>query len=211
MMRKRFFRAATVILALGAAGSAQAISITPAVEYQTADLPASTNQFTLGYSFSLSASTAINALGYFADGRTSDHRVGIWDSTGALLASTTVLGTDPIIGHFRWNAINLTLAAGDYVIGGEFLGVTMDLFPEFAQGVTTIPQFTWGKDLQINAGGLNFPTLSLNGGYGQNGILLANFSVGDAAVPEPASWALMIAGFGMVGFAMRRRATAVAA
>jgi hypothetical protein len=28
-----------------------------------------------------------------------------------------------------------------------------------------------------------------------------------AAVPEPASWALMIAGFGMVGFALRRRAT----
>ncbi|WP_225883093.1 FxDxF family PEP-CTERM protein [Sphingomonas aliaeris] len=34
-----------------------------------------------------------------------------------------------------------------------------------------------------------------------------------AAVPEPATWAMMIAGFGMVGFAMRRRAkvsTAVA-
>lgn len=31
------------------------------------------------------------------------------------------------------------------------------------------------------------------------------------AVPEPASWALMIAGFGMVGFAMRRRKVALAA
>ena len=31
------------------------------------------------------------------------------------------------------------------------------------------------------------------------------------AVPEPATWALMIAGFGMVGAAMRRRTTAVAA
>lgn len=30
-------------------------------------------------------------------------------------------------------------------------------------------------------------------------------------VPEPASWALMIAGFGMVGLAARRRMTAVAA
>jgi Protein of unknown function (DUF642)/PEP-CTERM motif len=30
-----------------------------------------------------------------------------------------------------------------------------------------------------------------------------------AAVPEPASWALMIAGFGLVGSAMRRRATKV--
>jgi hypothetical protein len=30
------------------------------------------------------------------------------------------------------------------------------------------------------------------------------------AVPEPASWAMMIAGFGLVGAAMRRRAAAVA-
>ena len=32
-----------------------------------------------------------------------------------------------------------------------------------------------------------------------------------AAVPEPATWALMLAGFGFVGFAARRRATAVSA
>jgi len=35
--------------------------------------------------------------------------------------------------------------------------------------------------------------------------------VSQAAVPEPASWALMIAGFGMLGTAMRRRRTTVAA
>jgi PEP-CTERM motif len=34
-------------------------------------------------------------------------------------------------------------------------------------------------------------------------------SPGIAGVPEPASWALMIAGFGLVGSAMRRRATKV--
>ena len=32
-----------------------------------------------------------------------------------------------------------------------------------------------------------------------------------AAVPEPASWALFVAGFGLVGFASRRRTLAVAA
>ncbi len=34
--------------------------------------------------------------------------------------------------------------------------------------------------------------------------------VSNAVVPEPATWALMIAGFGMVGFAARRRTAATA-
>jgi len=33
----------------------------------------------------------------------------------------------------------------------------------------------------------------------------------DGAVPEPASWMLMIAGFGLVGVAARRRPAAVTA
>ena len=33
---------------------------------------------------------------------------------------------------------------------------------------------------------------------------------GDARIPEPATWAMLIAGFGMVGFAMRRRTAATA-
>jgi len=36
-------------------------------------------------------------------------------------------------------------------------------------------------------------------------------SVSLATVPEPASWALMLAGFGMVGFAVRRRLVTIAA
>jgi PEP-CTERM motif len=37
-----------------------------------------------------------------------------------------------------------------------------------------------------------------------------NFTLNTAAVPEPASWALMIAGFGLVGGAMRRRGATTA-
>jgi hypothetical protein len=43
-------------------------------------------------------------------------------------------------------------------------------------------------------------------GYGP---LLDNVVV--TQVPEPATWAMLIAGFGLVGSAMRRRRTAVAA
>ena len=34
---------------------------------------------------------------------------------------------------------------------------------------------------------------------------------GNAAIPEPASWAMLIAGFGLIGAAMRRRKVAIAA
>lgn len=34
---------------------------------------------------------------------------------------------------------------------------------------------------------------------------VSSFALVDAVVPEPATWALLIAGFGMVGFASRRR------
>jgi hypothetical protein len=48
---------------------------------------------------------------------------------------------------------------------------------------------------------LNFDVLN-NLGYNRN---TAQIYVQALGVPEPASWALMIAGFGLAGFAMRRR------
>jgi hypothetical protein len=52
-------------------------------------------------------------------------------------------------------------------------------------------------------------TFEINGN-GAGG-LIAELGVRlDASVPEPATWALLITGFGMVGAAMRRRAPAIA-
>ena len=46
--------------------------------------------------------------------------------------------------------------------------------------------------------------------YGTNGTSRSyNFETASAPVPEPATWAMMIAGFGLVGGAMRRRSTKV--
>ena len=41
-------------------------------------------------------------------------------------------------------------------------------------------------------------------------VLIDNVSLATEAIPEPASWALMIAGFGLIGAAMRRRCIAIA-
>ena len=47
------------------------------------------------------------------------------------------------------------------------------------------------------------------GGNPSYGNLVTNVSVG--GVPEPATWAMLIAGFGLVGYASRRRNRTVAA
>ena len=50
------------------------------------------------------------------------------------------------------------------------------------------------------------PDSTSAGGYGQNGIALVNFSIAqNAAVPEPATWAMMLIGFGGIGVSLRRR------
>lgn len=52
-------------------------------------------------------------------------------------------------------------------------------------------------------------TYTLAGGQGDHYINVSVGRLDAAAVPEAATWAMMLAGFGMVGFAMRARKTAV--
>ena len=59
-----------------------------------------------------------------------------------------------------------------------------------------------------SAGLYNF-TLAYGETAGGPAVLRFNVNGSPGGVPEPASWALLMTGFGMVGFAMRRRATDV--
>ncbi len=65
---------------------------------------------------------------------------------------------------------------------------------------------TGGLSLATTAG---LQTLIVNGTSGGNGSFGGNVSFAPAggAIPEPATWALMILGFGLVGGMMRRRAS----
>jgi hypothetical protein len=194
----RFFKAALLVVC--SAWTITAGPITPAVEYTSVTNLSDGRAFTLGYSFTTSVDLNINALGFWDDGQGTDHQVGIWDSLGNLLLSTTVLGTDTISGHYRWHDVSYALTAGSYVIGGEYTGGE---FPADAQGVTTISGYTWGSDLQIDGAGLIFPTTDTSGSYGQNGILIPNFSVDSTEAPEPLS--IGLTGFGLLAFAIRRK------
>lgn len=193
-----------------ATGTVSAQTITPAFEYVSGDTLSDSRPYTLGFSFNLAAAKTVNALGYNTATLSRDQTVGLWSSTGTLLASTVIGTASTTVGNFSWESISaLSLAAGDYVLAATYTGGP---FPTRLTGVTTAADYTYLTDLQDLGPGLNFPTLSTNGSYGTQGIGVANLSFGMAgAVPEPASWALMIGGMGMVGGALRRRTIAFAA
>nr|WP_243450482.1 PEPxxWA-CTERM sorting domain-containing protein [Polymorphobacter glacialis] len=67
-------------------------------------------------------------------------------------------------------------------------------------------------DLNFASAGIkSFSIYQITTGTG-DGIVLENFGfTAGTAVPEPASWALLIAGFGLTGAAMRRRRQAIVA
>jgi hypothetical protein len=190
-MRKQLRLLLLIVGACCLISNVSAAGINAAVEYATTGSETDLRPFTLGYEFTTSTNLTINALGYWVDGMGNAHGVGIWDTSGNLLVSTTVQTTDPVVGHFQWGSIaNYSLSAGTYVIGGEFLG-NDDPFAYEAQGVTSIPGYTWVTDLWSLGSGLNFPTVGSGGTYGDNGIFVADFSVGSSAIPEPATCLLI--------------------
>ena len=139
----------------------------------------------------------------------------------ALYLSTTSLGvadfssTDGI--EYPWIDAGFTLVfEGDApaIADGKLL---FDLTTAFnydpLQGnlVLTVREFSLsggnGLQLDVDQSGVTNSRFS-NFKPRWNQGLVTGFNEGTAAVPEPASWALMIAGFGLVGGAMRRRVAA---
>jgi Domain of unknown function (DUF4082) len=176
----------------------RASTINPVVQFSSSSTLTDGRPFTLGYEFTITSTIDINALGYWDDGLQNNHEVGLWDSTGILLTSATVTGTDPITDFFRFQSIpNFILLPGDYVIGGQFLG-NSNPFPNQALGVTTISGYTWVTDKQIYGSGLNFPTFSTGGSYGNNGILLVDMSVASTSAPEPSTMVLILFDAGLL-------------
>ena len=187
-----------------------AVTGTPGATTDESNIFSGDGPWTLGWTFTVNTSITVVALGAWdsnGDGFADSHAVGLWEDGGALLASTPVSSGDTLIANFRYAAIGpVTLAAGrTYVVGASDLGLGDDYVLDSAGSV--IPQITYGQPRFFSGAGLSRPDFAGGRSFSYFG---GNFLVDGGVIPEPGTWMMMIAGFGMIGFAARRR-TALAA
>ena len=110
-------------------------------------------------------------------------------------------GHDPAAGLYDYTkSIQLWIPTGEttLVLGGE---IRLDA----CNGSALVCDFGNTAAIRLGAlpSGVSFTS--------QSGQFLTGLGGGTGAIPEPASWAMLIAGFGLVGAMQRRRATAIAA
>lgn len=118
----------------------------------------------------------------------NDAWVSYGNLTGAFSTSTTTTSTLPLT-----SPIFATLAANGRNVSGNGAG-------NFSTAFNTSGQF--GNVWMIGAAVAGLPNFDANA----DGFKLGSMEV--TAVPEPSTWAMMIAGFGAIGWSARRRRSA---
>lgn len=114
-------------------------------------------------------------------------------------AISSVSAYAPGIEKLTVNFAPITLSAGSYWAG--LSGETSDISWASYKNSVQQPSGQW----QLNGNNNSFRPYIYNLAFEVTGDAVA------AGVPEPAAWAMMLAGFGLVGGAMRRRSPMVAA
>ena len=158
---------------------------------------------TVGWEFNVLSPITVTGLGWYnqgANGLELSHMVGIWSSTGTLLASATVAAgtTDPLDGLFRTVAITpIVLQPGEFIIAGEnFLAGSDDLAFDVTPTTDASISFVAGRYSAAD-NMFEFPTNST--GVVQNSspdcCWGPSFSISAATVstPEPAGSSLLLA------------------
>jgi hypothetical protein len=126
----------------------------------------------------------------------------IWTDEGSVDSSD--MSPKAITVHFNFTS--------PVSFGGDVSGTTFgEVSGNYQNGHVTwndpvFLNFTGGK-LKVTMNDADFSSgkYGLDGGYRDGADISAKFELMSGAVPEPATWAMMITGFGMAGVALRRR------
>lgn len=198
----------SVVAMLGGLVAAEASAV-PAITFTGGETTTAFGGRTLGYAFSTNSSIRITALGYWdegSNGLTDSHEVGIWNSDGSTLLASAVVpsGTGGVLDSgFRFVAITpVILSAGQSFLAGGF-NSDNDAVIRFTTA-STISAITLGSTrFDFPFTGVFSPPTGEQGTFFDSGYFGPNFLT--SAVPEPATWTLAVAGFGLVGAMTRRR------
>lgn len=188
---------ATVADNFSVAGAGWNVSSLDFYGYQTQAVPAAYT-FTSA-TWSIISGTNVNTGAMVASGTTSLTNAGL---VGYRVTETTLTNQQRAIFRLNADITDLLLGSGDYFLTWSLLGtgVSGPFVPPVVGSLGS------GNALQSLSGG-SFATLVEAGS--QQGLDLP-FTINGTriagAVPEPASWAMMIGGFGLVGGVLRRRA-----
>ncbi|MEP6755696.1 MAG: PEP-CTERM sorting domain-containing protein [Chthonomonadales bacterium] len=180
----------TAFVTLATIYAASSKAQTVALDFTGGGLGQSNGRITWGWAFNIASGVTVTDLGVYDEGNNglvNSHQVGLWDSGGTLLATTTLAsglsGTAvPSVsgfGSFRFNNIvSLGLAPGSYVIGAAYVDVDADLLRFNTSAPSMAPGFTF-TTARSGPGGFVFPPLT----SGTNGFFGPNLRF--VAAPEP--------------------------
>jgi opacity protein-like surface antigen len=134
------------------------------------------------------------------------------DGTLGVLSSGNITGFDITLSSPGFSDEELSNANASFYLQGSYLTATATgLYWNYAQGVGAEFSIT-PTSAPYNVTQFHFYTnrTDVDFHYGEQALYLNGVQlVGTASVPEPASWAMMVGGFGLLGGAMRRRKASV--
>jgi hypothetical protein len=220
-----------MIFPASVSASTMAIQPTGGTILNTASQPQNGNGWTLGWSFRTTDALVVTDLGiydYDQDGLGYAHQVGFWAEDNTLLGSVTVpMGTAGVlVNHFRFASLAnpITLLAGSrYYVGALYLssytseGTGNGLAPDAilynvdslnsAPGITyDLPRAAYDYSLELKFPGYWHDNYPSTGYFGPNfEFTNPNGNPTAPPVPEPETYAMLLAGLGLLGIFARCR------
>lgn len=157
-----------------------------------------------GATWSIISGVDVNAGAIVASGTTSVTNAGL---VGYRVTGTTTTSTARAIYRLNADISDLVLASGSYFL-------TWSLAGNGGSGPFVPPvlgSLGIGNALQAPTGGTFATTADAGSGQSVDVPFTINGTLAEATVPEPATWGMMILGFGMIGGAARYRQRSVKA